>query len=164
MARLFIAVWPTEEVVTKLAALPRKEQEGIRFVPDENWHVTLRFIGEAHPDEVIDALDDAVLATARARLGPAVELLAGRALVVPVLGLEALAGAVTELTGHIGQAPGRRFVGHLTIARVKPHASTPASLGIPVTGAFDVNDVALVQSRLGPEGPRYETIRSWPLM
>jgi 2'-5' RNA ligase len=163
MARLFIAVWPTDEVVATLAMLPREGQEGIRFVPVENWHITLRFLGEANPDEVINALDDATLARARAHLGPAVELLAGRALVVPVLGLEALAGAVTEHTRHIGEAPGRRFVGHLTLARVKPHATTPLSLGIPLTIACDVDVVALVQSRLGPRGPRYETIRSWPL-
>lgn len=163
MARLFIAVWPTEDVVATLAELPREDQQGVRFVPVENWHITLRFLGEANPDEVINALDEATLATARAHLGPAVELMSARALVVPVQGLEALAGAVTELTSHIGEAPGRKFVGHLTLARMKPHATTPLTLGIPVTAAFDVNDVALVQSRLGPHGPRYETIRSWPL-
>ena len=129
MARLFIAVWPTDEAVATLAALPREDQQGIRFVPVENWHITLRFLGEANPDEVINALDDATLAPARAHLGPAVELIAARALVVPVQGLEALAGAVGEHTSHIGEAPGRRFVGHLTLARVKPHAQRRSASG-----------------------------------
>ena len=132
MARLFIAVWPTEEVVAELSSLPRKDQEGIRFVPAEKWHITLRFLGESEPDEVINALGDATVATARAHLGPAVELMAERALVVPVKGLDALADTVEKLTSHIGKTPRRRFVGHLTLARVKPHAPTPRVLGEPV--------------------------------
>ena len=133
MARLFIAVWPTEEVVAELSSLPRKDQDGIRFVPAEKWHITLRFLGESNADEVINALDGATVATARAHLGPAIEFMTERALVVPVKGLDALADAVKRLTSQIGEAPRRRFVGHLTLARVKPHAPTPRVLGEPVS-------------------------------
>ena len=47
--RLFVAVWPPEEVVAELTALPRKDGRGVRFVAPENWHVTLRFLGQAIP-------------------------------------------------------------------------------------------------------------------
>ena len=163
MARLFIAVWPTEEVVAALSSLPRKDQQGVRFVPVENWHITLRFLGEAEPDEVIKAFGDATVAIARAQLGPSVELMAERALVVPVQGLDALAEKVAKLTIQIGKTQRRRFVGHLTLARAKPKAAMPPALGMPVSTAFDVNEVALVQSELGPSGSRYETIKAWPL-
>jgi 2'-5' RNA ligase len=163
MARLFIAVWPPEEVVAELTSLHRKDQRGVRFVRPENWHVTLRFLGEADPDEVTDALDRATLSPARARLGPAVDIISERALVIPVHGLEALARTVEEHTAQIGKPPGKRFVGHLTVARVKSHVPMPRALGSLVSAEFEADEIALVQSRLDPGGARYETIETWPL-
>jgi RNA 2',3'-cyclic 3'-phosphodiesterase len=163
MARLFIAVWPSDEVAEALTALPRKDQRGVRFVRPENWHVTLRFLGEADPHEVIEALDGATFAPARARLGPAVDVIADRALVVPVAGVDELARTVTERTRDIGKPPRKRFVGHVTVARLKPHARMPHALGALVGVEFDVEEVALVQSRLHPQGARYETLHPWPV-
>ncbi len=163
MARLFVAVWPPDDVAAELTALHRKDQRGVRFVRPENWHVTLRFLGEADPGVVADALDRAVLPPSRARLGPAVDVIAERALVIPVSGVEALAEAVVARTHEIGQPPRKRFVGHLTLARVTPRAPMPRVLGQLVSAEFDVEEVALVQSRLHPHGARYETIATWPL-
>ena len=163
MPRLFIAVWPPEEVAAELAALHRKDQHGVRFVQPDNWHITLRFLGEAHPGDVIAALGDAPLAAARAHLGPAVDVIAERALVVPVDGLNVLAGQVIDRTKGIGEPPRKRFVGHLTLARVKSHVPMPRLLGSMVSAEFDVDEIALVQSRRGPDGVRYETIGTWPV-
>jgi 2'-5' RNA ligase len=168
MARLFVAVWPPETVVAGLTALPRKDQRGVRFVHPENWHITLRFLGDADPDEVIDTLGDTALGDtrlppARARLGPAVDIIAERALVIPVDGLDALAGQVTQCTKQIGEPPRKRFVGHLTLARLKSHVPMPGALGALVSAEFDVEQIALVQSRLDPQGARYETIETWPV-
>ena len=150
MARLFIAVWPPEEVVAELTALHRKDQRGVRFVRPEKWHITLRFLGDADPDDVIDALGATTFAPARARLGPAVDVISERALVVPVDGLHALANRVTERTNRIGEPPRKRFIGHLTVARVKSHVPMPRALGALVCAEFDVEEIALVQSRLDP--------------
>ncbi len=163
MARLFIAVWPPEDVISELTGLHRKDQRGVRFVPPENWHITLRFIGEADPDKVIEALRGEALPRADARLGPAVDMLAERALVIPAAGLEDLAERVTGLTAHIGKPTRKRFFGHLTLARVKSNVSMPRTLGTLVSAEFGVDEIALVQSRLDPEGARYETIETWPL-
>jgi RNA 2',3'-cyclic 3'-phosphodiesterase len=163
MARLFIAVWPPDEVTEALTALPRKDQRGVRFVRPENWHVTLRFMGGADPQDVIDVLDGVVFGPARARLGPAVDVIAERALVVPVAGLDDIARAVTERTKDIGKPPRKRFIGHLTVARLKPHTRVPHALGALVSAEFDVTEVALVQSRLDPHGARYETLHTWPV-
>jgi RNA 2',3'-cyclic 3'-phosphodiesterase len=162
MARLFVAVWPPDHVREELAALRRKDQRGVRFLPPENWHVTLRFLGEADPGAVADALDGAALPPAHARLGPGVDVLAERALVVPVSGVDELAAAVVAATGRIGDPPRKRFVGHLTIARLKRHARMPSALGAMVEASFDVEEIALVQSRLHPSGARYETLATWP--
>jgi len=163
MARLFIAVWPPEEVVGELTSLPRKDQRGVRFVPPEKWHVTLRFLGEADPNAVVRALAGVAFAPAFARLGPGVDVLGERALVVPVAGLDDLAGTVIAHTAQIGERPRQRFVGHLTLARMKPHSAMPRALGAFVSDEFDVDEIALVQSRLDPLGARYETLATWPL-
>ena len=161
MARLFIAVWPPEDVAAELTFLRRKDQRGVRFVRPEDWHITLRFFGEADPDEVTGALAGINPPPARAHLGPAVDVISERALVIPVAGLDALAETVKQHTIRIGQPDRKRFVGHLTVARVKPRFPMPSTLGSLVSAAFDVDEIALVQSRLHPQGARYETIETW---
>jgi RNA 2',3'-cyclic 3'-phosphodiesterase len=162
MARLFVAVWPPEEVVADLTALHRKDQQGVRFVRPENWHITLRFLGDdTNPGEMIAALDDVALGPARAHLGPAVDVIAQRALVLPVGGLDELAERVTQRTNQIGDPPGKRFIGHLTLARVKSNVPMPRVLGALFSADFDVEEIALVESRLDPQGARYNTIETW---
>jgi RNA 2',3'-cyclic 3'-phosphodiesterase len=162
MARLFIAVWPPEDVVADLMALRRKDQRGVRFLPPENWHVTLRFLGEAHADDVAEALDRTRLEACTAALGPGVDVLAERSLVLPVAGVDALAAAVAETTAAIGEPPRKRFVGHLTLAKIRPRSPMPDLLGALVQASFEVDEIALVASTLRPEGARYETIGTWP--
>lgn len=161
--RLFVAVWPPEEVVADLVALRRKDQRGVRFVDPDSWHVTLRFLGDTDPDVVERALDGIVIDPATVRLGPAVDVLAERALVIPVDGLDDVAHGVTERTRDLGERPRKRFVGHLTIARLKPHAGMPQTLGALVHAEFELEEIALVQSRLHPDGARYTTIGTWPV-
>jgi 2'-5' RNA ligase len=163
MARLFIAVWPPEDVAAELSTLHRKDQRGVRFVSPENWHITLRVLGEADPNEVIDALDGTPYEPTRAHLGPAVDVISDRALVVPVDGLDALAERVTERTRRIGEPPRKRYVGHLTLARVKPHVPMPRTLGALFSADFDVDKIALVHSRLDPDGAQYDTLATWPV-
>jgi RNA 2',3'-cyclic 3'-phosphodiesterase len=163
LARLFLAVWPPDDVAAELTALHRKDQRGVRFVRPENWHITLRFVGNADPDEVVEALNGVTFSPATARLGPAVDVLAERALIVPVDGLDELARRVTERTNHIGEPPRKRFVGHLTLARVTPRVPMPRVLGALIAAQFDVDEMALVQSRLDRRGARYHTIETWPV-
>lgn len=132
-------------------------------MPPENWHVTLRFLGEARVEEVVDAMEGLPLPGAEARLGPGVDALDERALVVPVTGIAALVECVNEATRHLGMPPRKRFVGHLTIARVKANTPMPPAMGAYASAQFPVDEVCLVRSRLRPEGARYETIDSWPV-
>jgi RNA 2',3'-cyclic 3'-phosphodiesterase len=165
MGRLFVAVWPPEDVVAELMALGRKDWRGVRFVHPERWHVTLRFLGECDPGVASAALDAAALPSAEAHLGPAVDVLFDRVLTVPVAGVDELAAAVTAATATLGERPRRRFTGHLTLARIDRRARgrLPATVGAMVSAAFEVEEIALVQSRRDHRGPRYETLASWPV-
>ncbi|NIR41602.1 MAG: RNA 2',3'-cyclic phosphodiesterase, partial [Actinobacteria bacterium] len=55
MPRLFVAVWPPPSVVDLLARLPRREEPGVRWTTEAQWHVTLRFLGRADPADATAA-------------------------------------------------------------------------------------------------------------
>ncbi|MBO0693347.1 MAG: RNA 2',3'-cyclic phosphodiesterase [Acidimicrobiaceae bacterium] len=165
MARMFVAVWPPPEVIATLAELREPGEEGLRWTPSTNWHVTLRFLGEVGDDEVpalCHALEGAVTGElpCHAALGPATVRLGRAVLIVPVAGLDPLGAAVTDATGGFGQpSEDRPFVAHLTVARGRAGLPVPRRLaGRLVEGAWDVNEVTLVRSRLGRGGSTYEVV------
>lgn len=132
----------------------------MRWVPPENWHVTLRFVGDASPDEVAERLARASLPMATARLGPFVERLDRQQLVVPVAGVDELAAAVVRATDGVGEPARHEFRGHLTVARLRPGASSAVE-GTPVDANFEVVEVALVASDLTPAGAVYTTVATF---
>jgi 2'-5' RNA ligase len=158
MPRLFVAVWPPDDVVAQLAALPRPELPGVRWTTPDQWHVTLRFLGEADPDDAADRLARAELASATAELGPRVSRLGSGVVTIPVAGLDRLAAAVDAA---FDEPPDHRFRGHLTLARVRRGRSPPGLLGEPFQARFPVDDVTLVVSTLSPHGARYDVIGRW---
>jgi 2'-5' RNA ligase len=125
--------------------------------------VTLRFLGEADPDEAAGALEGLVAESAVAELGPVTRLLGNRIVMVPVAGLDDLASAVVAATAEVGEPPeDRAFVGHLTLARAKEPVP-PGTVGTPIVGTFPVEQVCLVRSRTLPEGAAYETMERFSL-
>ena len=162
--RLFVALWPPDDVVERLEELHRKDQVGARFTRPGNWHVTLRFLGAADPNEVAAALDTAVLMATTVRLGPAVDIMNERVLYVPASGADDLAAEVVRVTRGLGDEPlRRRYLGHLTIARLKRRANMPRALGELIDASWQPSEIALVESRLHPDGARYETLQTWPI-
>ena len=45
MARLFVAVWPSADVLDALERLPRPPLAGARWTTRRQWHVTVRYFG-----------------------------------------------------------------------------------------------------------------------
>lgn len=183
MPRLFVAVWPPDEVLDAVAALPRPEVPGLRWTGREQWHVTLRFLGQVDDAGVVAAALGSLagerpvgagpLAGERpvgagpleAVAGPAVERFDRRVLHVPVAGLEPVAAAVVAATAAIGQPPDDRpFAGHITIARAIGRARPPlaALVGTPIAGRWPVDEVCLVASQLSSKGARYEVLDCFP--
>lgn len=145
-----------------LRELPRKDQRDVRFVAPENWHATLRFLGDADPDRVADAMQYAALPAATAKVGPAIDMLGTHSVIAPVAGLDELAAAVVGATDGIGTlAPRSTYTGHITIARVKRAAIVRKVVGMLCESSFDVAEVALVESRLHPTGAVYTTLATW---
>lgn len=168
MKRLFVAVWPPEEVLDRVAALSRPAIEGVRWTGREHWHVTLRFLG---PVPEVQPVAEALAALPRLGpttgiLGPATGRFDQRILHVPVTGLDDVAAAVVQATAHLGKPPDDRpFHGHLTLARVAKHAKVDLRplTGTPVADTWTVDEVCLVESFPSPSGARYEVRLRLPL-
>ncbi len=178
--RLFLAVPLTEDsrhaIVGHLQASLPHPLPG-RPVRPENWHLTLRFLGEvneAAADRVVREVDAAERGPAfRIRWGSLGAFPRPRRANVLWLGLERgaeeaerLAAVVEEATEAAGFPPeDRPFRSHLTLSRLRPDQDvTPVLEAVPPLGlAMPVDRVVLFGSHLGPGGPRYEQVESFPL-
>jgi RNA 2',3'-cyclic 3'-phosphodiesterase len=161
--RRFVAVWPPAEVLDAVEVLHRPVAEGGRWTRRDQWHVTLRFLGDVPLDDVVSALEGVGSGPVEATLGPAVGRLGRGVVQVPVAGLEDLAADVVRRTADLGRPPDDRpFRGHLTLARI---AGRPPKgvLRQPISATFPVDAVHVVASHLGGTAARYETEASIPL-
>lgn len=162
----FVALALPAEVTEALVGLRRLAHPRLRWTAPEQWHVTLRFLGDVADDEVgelraaLAGVGERV-APPTARLGPAVQRLHRGVLVVPVSGVDDLAAVVEDATSAFGRPPGDRpFAGHVTVARGRGRRSVPVSLaGEAVSASWEVASVELVRSELLPAGARYETVQ-----
>jgi RNA 2',3'-cyclic 3'-phosphodiesterase len=179
--RLFLAVELPEPVRREIARATRTDAGRstlpARPVPPENWHITLRFLGDAD-DAQSQALADA-LAGVGSRAPVAVRLDRWGAFPRPArasvvwLGashgspeLTALAADTEAAAVRAGFDPDHRpFRAHVTIARLRAPGDVRGVLdALPgVSIAFTVREVTLFRSHLGSGPPRYEARARFPL-
>lgn len=177
--RLFTAITLPEDVRRQLAAQLERAlalPAGVRLAPPQQWHLTLRFIGEVETAQCA-AIQRAL---ANVRAAPfALRLAGGGSFGGTVLwcgvqgevdALRALHTAVSAALEDAGIAPEkRRFAAHLTLARARrplPRealatwlAAQRAWSGTP----FDVRDFTLYRSELHPVGARHSVLRRYAL-
>ncbi len=162
--RLFVAAWPPAGVIEQLATLDRPERAGVRWTTGDQWHVTLRFLGEvAEVERPRHALEMVRAGPATAVAGPALERLGTSVLCLPVAGLDALAGEVLGATAGMGASDGPPFLGHLTVARGRRGVDLRSLASVPVAATWPVEEFTLVASRLHPAGARYEVLARYPV-
>jgi RNA 2',3'-cyclic 3'-phosphodiesterase len=167
VSRLFVAVWLPAELTGRLRALDRPAQPGLRWTTEDQWHVTVRFLGEVVADQgLTGALGGAAcgLENVTATLGPHPIALNDHVWVLPVSGLDGLAATVEDATRELIPVTGRRrFRGHVTLARARRPASFDGLAATDVSGSWTVDALTLVRSHLHQAGARYEVIERWPL-
>jgi 2'-5' RNA ligase len=176
--RTFVAfeIEPGEkERVSRFAAQLRARPGGVelRWVREENLHMTVRFFGDldrkrlAKAREVIQSLDGN-WERLDLRLGELGAFPSLRRPQVLWLGIDdsegrltALAETVDRAIRQVGFGPAdKKFIGHLTLARVGRNRRAPnlerLTAGLtPPDGPLTISAITLFWSDLQPEGPRY---------
>lgn len=180
MRRVFVAV-PLDDdtrhaLAARLAELVGDALPG-RPVAPENWHLTLRFIGDVEDpvvDRIVASLDQADLgARFGLRWGGLGAFPNPRRAQVVWVGLSdgaepaaRLADAVEEAVQEAGVEPtDRPFRPHLTVSRFRPMESVAhlVESGIDLAVPMQVDRVTLYESRLRRGGAQYRVIEEFPL-
>jgi len=163
---------PDVRTAIEVATAPlRTTIPGFRWVPHENLHLTLVFLGWVEPGDVepvTAALDAAVQGVApfSARLGAAGRFPdRGKARVLWVGftdGADALADLAERARAGVADrvTDARPFRPHVTVARARQPARVPsAALEIaPLDRDVSIDAVTVFRSHLGSPHPRYEPI------
>ena len=162
--RLFVAVRLPDDVAERLAAFDRAGDPSLRWTTSEQWHVTLRFLGNVDDVAIVSQALRQVegFGAVDARIGPSAIVLSRHTVCLPVDGLVALAEAVVDATRAIGDPPPTRpFRGHVTLARAKGrvHVAPP----VAIDARWPVGEIELVHSHLERGGARYETLETFRL-
>jgi 2'-5' RNA ligase len=186
--RLFVALEIPETVRGQLAAIRsrfRKPESQMRWVRADHFHVTLKFIGEV-TEENIQNITEALQTVQRDSpvqfcfrgLGWYWNAKGFGMLFGKIEGgdsLAALAGQVEKSLQPLGIPPEEReYLPHLTLARCKSvqhylRSQVPGDI-LTVTkeleafefGTLKAHEFHVIESRLGPDGPTYLTVASFP--
>jgi 2'-5' RNA ligase len=175
--RLFVGLEIPDELRTRLGLIQAGVQ-GARWVPPENFHITLRFIGEVDEGLGRDIADE--LAQLRAnsfdvRLSGAGHFESGRRVQQLWVGVErsealfALQSRVNSIVTRLVGPDARRFRPHVTLARLngaKPDtvrhwlAANTLFTALP----FAVEHFVLFASFLGKSAAIYRAEAEYPLL
>lgn len=187
--RLFVALDPPDPVRRRIGAMQAelrraagRHADEVRWVPPENVHLTLQFLG-AVPEERLEALRGAIARTAAHSRPLALEvkgaggfpsarrprvLWAGLTGEVPALAV--LAADLGRELAPLGFPPEDRPLSpHLTLGRAREGRGAPGLGGaLAQAGSQDAvlwraDTLVLYRSHLGPSGARYEPLQAFPL-
>ncbi len=176
MPRLFTGVEIPPEVAQALSAM-RGGLPGARWIDKENYHVTLRFIGDVD-DDIAHEVESLLGRVRRGRFELRLDGLTSfgskkpRAVVASVAPSPALMEAQAEqerMMQRIGLEPeGRKYTPHVTLARLRDASHRDVAEYLSARGhfrsvAFPVSRFVLFSSRASVGGGPYVVEASYPL-
>jgi RNA 2',3'-cyclic 3'-phosphodiesterase len=176
MHRVFVAIRPPDRIRDLLLAM-MGGISGARWQQDEQIHLTLRFIGEVDRHQAGDIhaalgsihhrrFDVAINGVGTfERRGQPETVWAG---VAPHEPLKALHNKVDQAIARVGVAPDQRaYLPHITLARLKRSSGSVRNLleqsGGLRSEPFSIDQFALFESKLTPDGAVYTIIETYPL-
>ena len=176
LKRLFLGVPLGEEVRSMLAQHLHEHQIPGRAVPPDNWHLTVRFLGnldQVAMERLIASLDEADLGQpfdiALGDLGafprPAKASVVWVALASGSERLAELNEIAEEASQAVGLAPEERpFAPHLTLSRIRPELDVRSALASYRRMPFQwtARDLVLFESRSGRGGAVYQALERFP--
>lgn len=167
--RLFVAVYPPLDVARAMVDAVERLSIAGRMTPIEQVHMTVQFIGDTPAREmesVIESVARSAAGLERFVLTPrrlmslpergAARLIAAE-MDAPAALLEMHRRLAHRLARNVRERAGDRFLAHMTLLRYKAGgARVDAALNAP---GFEVREVSLMRSVLGPAGARHEVVR-----
>jgi 2'-5' RNA ligase len=181
MTRLFVAINLDQEIKERIADLYEKFPPHVlkaKFVPKDNIHVTLKFIGEKRDDDINDIIE--TLKHSHDDINPFSIHIRGlgafpHAYAPKIIWVGADEPKITELAQSIEdhlstigiKKEQKPYKAHITFARVralykkKDVNDIIESLSDTDIGIQDVSSFSLVKSTLTPKGPIYKTIKDF---
>jgi 2'-5' RNA ligase len=175
------------ETIGRLRTELKERDDLVRWVNPHAAHLTLKFLGPTPEEAVVGvgaAMQRAVEADAHGPLrmstshvgffpGPRVPRVVWLGLEGEIERLAALRDAIEEQVAPLGwPTESRPFAPHLTLGRLRPQASPAECAGVgrvlgqvwaPDALAFEVDQVSLMLSELGPAGARHTRLVGVPL-
>jgi len=179
--RLFFCLELPAEVRRALADVAKRCQKALgegNWVPEENYHLTVRFLGEVEDGKLPELLKlGADVAKKIPPFSLTLDVLGGfpapkRARVLWVGPKEKspeflrLVELTEEFLQRLGFPPEEKeALPHVTLARFKIPRDLSAVLGkeVPAIPRVEVESLTLMRSELRPEGARYTPVSRWPL-
>ena len=184
--RTFVAIELNESVRRRLLQAIGTLQngaEGVRWVREDQLHLTLKFIGELDERDLPDAIE--CLQEATAGVEPFTMRIEGLSGFPPRgtprvvhIGVEEPTGALMTLHDaveeNLAEAVGvkpesRRYIPHITLGRVKKRSLCPSldkmqdALQVDDFGEVEVDSMVLMKSDLKPTGAVYSVVHEFPL-
>ena len=176
--RLFVAVEVPEDVQASLAgavAPVRERFPKARWVPTQNQHVTVKFLGATYP-RLVEWVTETAATVARnhPRFATRVEGLGAfpntrRARVLWAglddggRRLERLAASLDEALAREFRPEERAFTPHLTVARFDPPVGLEPLAVRFESEPFEIDRIVLFRSHLRRPAPVYEPLGTYPL-
>ncbi|RYJ15094.1 RNA 2',3'-cyclic phosphodiesterase [Halogeometricum borinquense] len=185
--RLFVSIDLPDSLTESVEAAQERfaDAEGLRFTDPSQAHVTMKFLGDTDEDRLEDIDEALEAAIAAADVDPYDATVGGFGVFPSIEYISVvwtgvrddggaaktttLAEAIERETVERGFDPeDHSFTPHVTIARMddargKDHVQRVVREEDPDLGTFHVEEVRLKQSTLTNDGPRYETVRRYPL-
>ncbi len=176
MPRLFTGIELPADAVAMLTGL-RGGLQGARWIDPENYHITLRFIGDVdgHVAHAVAETLDRIRRPAFDVTIAGIDAFGGRkphsvlAKVAPEPQLSALQAEQERLMQMLGLPPDpRKFAPHVTVARLKGVPASAVASYIQARGGFHwgpvrVERFVLFSSRSGTGGGPYVVEEAYPL-
>jgi 2'-5' RNA ligase len=180
-ARIFFALWPDPHAQAALAtaagsAIRAAEEAdaGVKRVPSQNFHLTLAFLGSVPLSRLAEVEEAARLCAAipRAQQLPIeivldgiehwrkAQILCSTATHTPQSAVMLAESLKQSLIGQGFSPDLKPFRVHATVARKVRRVTQELSIE-PVRWSFD--SLHLVESRTGPAGSAYSTLKKWVL-
>ncbi len=170
--RTFIAVKIPEEIKKKIIEIQNKLPEFVgKKIEEENLHLTLKFLGEVSEEQikiVKEKLRKIKIKKFNAKIsdvGVFTETFV-RIIWIKIENCEELQKEIDEVLSGLFEEE-KRFMGHLTIARVKSCKDKKKLIEevkkLKLNEEFIINEFELMKSDLKREGPVYHVLEKYSL-